>query len=265
MLKRDVTLTLMALGCGVLAFVLVLNFLKASAQQKSHYVIAVRSLSEGTIINSNDIILSKKPIKNINRRDVFLQLEDVIGGTVIKKVRNGEIIRRFNVKRKTLIVQRAADEPPEETAVSLPIPKGMRAFTVSSREINNVPDLLNVGNYVDLLGNVPNYEGLIEMRTILRGAQVLSIHLKDNTDIRSITLSLTPVETEVVMKAIGRGKIRIIVRPDIVGEKVDRAVWESAEIIRGVDKQKKYRFTLSSPKEKSLKEPASNHTYETEP
>ena len=126
-----------------------------------------------------------------------------------------------------------------QSSSPLPIPAGMRALTLSEKNIENFPDLLEAGNYVDVLGLAPNYEGQLDLQTIVRGAQVLIFDKKEGLETKSMTLALTPTGAEVVSKATAHGKIRLILRPD-GGEKnvIPLTGAGLTEVIRGVDKDK---------------------------
>jgi hypothetical protein len=125
---------------------------------------------------------------------------------------------------------------------SLPIPQGMSALSLTPNELENIPDFIKVGLYVDLLGIAPNYSGKLELQTIVRSAQVLSVKKGEKGSTQSITVALSPVAVEVVSKAIAEGKIRIIPRPD-AGERAVLRMGDPGvtEVIRGVTKQKSVR------------------------
>ena len=122
---------------------------------------------------------------------------------------------------------------------SMSIPTGMNALTLSPKEIDNVPDLLTTGNYIDILGIAPDYKGGKDLQTIVRSAEVLSVEKTKDKGVQSITVALSSVGAEVVAKAMEEGKIRMLLRPD-GGEKSVFKVGEMsfAEVIRGVKKEK---------------------------
>lgn len=122
---------------------------------------------------------------------------------------------------------------------SIPIPTGMSALTLSPKEIENVPDHLATGNYIDILGIAPDYKGEKDLQTIVRSSEILSIEKTKEKGIQSITVALTSVGAEVVAKAMAEGKVRMVLRPD-GGEKSVFQMGEMgvAEVIRGVKKEK---------------------------
>ena len=173
MQKRDLNILMIAIVCGVLAFVFVMSFLKKSA----------------AISNSSLATVSK----------------------------------------------RGPSGP-------LPIPNGMSALTLSSKEIENTPDLVSIGSFLDILGVVPNYEGKMELQTIVRSAQVINLDKKAESGINSFTIAISPIGAEVVSKAMAQGKIHLILRPE-EGEKgvLQFGGVGFTEVIRGVDKDKSMR------------------------
>ena len=170
--KRDLTILVIAVVSGLLAFLLVLNLFKRPASQRQ---------------------------------------------SVVRKIGSG----------------------------SLAVPQGLRAFTLSTKELESIPPALKAGDYMDVLGMAPNYEGAPELQTIIRSAQVINVEKpKDKSDqIESITLALTPVGTEVVMKAKTQGKIQLVLRPEHdQGDPYQLGNVGLTEVIRGVNKEKNVRM-----------------------
>ena len=125
---------------------------------------------------------------------------------------------------------------------SLPIPAGMSALTLSDKNVENFPDLLEVGGFVDILGTVPDYQGKMELQAIIRSAQVITLdRTKEDQLIRSINVALTPAGAEVVSKAMANGKIRLILRPEQAEKSVVSLGAGVTEVIRGVEKDKNAR------------------------
>ena len=123
---------------------------------------------------------------------------------------------------------------------TLPIPSGMRALTLTANEIDNLPAMLETGSYVDILGVLPNYEGKMELQTIVRSTQVINLKKRENSGIESLTVTLSSVGAEVVTKAMAQGKLHLVLRPDS-GEKgvLQMSGMGFTEVIRGVEKEKK--------------------------
>lgn len=127
---------------------------------------------------------------------------------------------------------------------SIAVPAGMRAFTLSTKELESIPPALKAGDYMDVIGTAPNYEGSPELQTIIRSAQVINVEKpKDKDQIESITLALTPVGTEVIVKAKTQGKIQLVLRPEHdQGDPFQLGNVGLTEVIRGVNKEKNARM-----------------------
>ncbi len=234
LVRRDIIILAIAIICGLLAFVIVANILKKSAQIKHQFVAAAKPLAKGQLIESTDLVISK-PIESANPTNFFLQLQDVAGNEVIGDIVQGELVQRTKVRKPQPVVP--APSPTPVKNISLPVPPGKRAFAMAAVEIENLPEDLKVGNFVDILGSVATFEGSREMRTVIRGAQVISIDRKDNSEIKSVTTALTPTGAEMVAKTMTQGKLRFIVAPDDSQAGVMALEQGAIEIIRGVDKE----------------------------
>ena len=164
MLKRDTIIMVTAVVCGILAFVLVANFLNKSAAAKQAFVVAGRNIPAGQIISEEDLTMSA-PMQSKVSNDLFTQVQDALGNQAVGPISIGSLVYRSKVNRA--YTQTGAG--PE----SLPIPPGMRAMTIAAREIDGMPERLGVGTYLDILGMALNYEGvkeLLQFDARLRGA-----------------------------------------------------------------------------------------------
>lgn len=232
MIKRDAIILVLAILSGAAAFVMVFNFLNEAAQPKREFVLAKVAIAQGKEITREDLALSK-PLKNTDAKNLFLQLDDVVGRNALEEIPKGTLIDRSKLKLK---------EPPLPVLPkksALPIPEGMRALTIGAGDIIGMPDLLEIGNYIDVLGTVLTSTGLRELKTILYGAQVISMEGGEGVPIRSITLAVNPNETPVLIESMGQGKIRVIVRPDQGERYLYQSEIGSMEVIRGTSREKK--------------------------
>ena len=144
----------------------------------------------------------------------------------------------LRINKKTVSGSLATTSPTAQNA-GLSIPAGMRALTLSEKNIENTPDSLTPGSYVDILGFVPDDQEKPELQTIIRSAQVIAMK-NDESGAKLLTMTLTPQGAEVVSKAMGNGKIRLILRPDRGENSVLSGNGSNLiEVIRGVDKEKK--------------------------
>ncbi len=246
MRRQDLVILVIAIVSALLAFVLIANYLKKAASPKLQVIVAAQLINRGHIIVPQDLALSK-PMENLNANDFFLQAADLLGMEALSAMTPGEPIYRSKVKY-TQRNEAAKADP------TFPIGEGLRALTLRAEEVDNLPDYFKSGSYVDILGNITNNDNQVELQTIIRGAQVISVSrmmellAKDKNlrledlPIRSFTLALDPMGIEVVTKAMQKGKIRVIVRPDNQQNEVLKVEGvQYTEIIRGIEKEKVMR------------------------
>jgi len=170
----------------------------------------------------------------MQKRDIFVLLIAVTCGVFA-------FILVINLLKRPM----ASQSPVTSTAAkvqpaSISIPNGMSLLVLSSNEIDNLPDLIVAGSYVDIIGIAPNYAEKMELQTIVRGAQVTKLEdKKEEPGVKSIMVALSPAGAEVVSKALTQGKLRLTLRPDN-GEKgvLQNSSPGFIEVIRGVEKEK---------------------------
>lgn len=240
MLKRDMIIMTMAVGSGLVAFVLIANFLNKSATPKQTFVVAARNIPAGQIIAEEDLTMSQ-PMQSKVSNDLFTQAQDALGNQAVDQISSGSLVYRSKVNRA--YTQTQTDAGPQ----SLPIPPGMRAMTIAAGEFDGMPERLGVGAYLDILGMAPNYEGVKELQTIIRAAQILSLEKTADSQMRSITIAVSPLGAIVITKAMENGKLHLVVRPDGGKLGVAQGSVGFTEIIRGVEKEKSTKFTGTRP------------------
>ncbi len=106
----------------------------------------------------------------------------------------------------------------EDLPQVLPVPLGKRAVTVAVDEVVGVAGFVMPGTHVDVVGTL-DVEGQAVTRVILQRILVLAIaqdaKRKDDPEakiVSSATLAVTPQESQVLILAADRGKIRLAMR-----------------------------------------------------
>lgn len=232
-MKKEHVVILIAVGSGLLATILVFNFLKSARQVTGRFIVAQVAISKGQLIQEQDLRLSKV-LKKSETGNLFLDVQDVIGQTARKNISAGNLIYRSDVGRQ----EAKSAEVPQKRALA--IPKGMRGLTLSRDNITNIPDLLDIGSYVDVVGLTDPYSQ--EVSTILVSRQVISINpLNNESPIESVTLAVMPDEAEKALEAASIKRLQLLVREDRVEQRPFEASMGSVEIIRGVQKEGAFR------------------------
>ena len=215
-----------------MATILVFNFLKAARQVEGRYVIARTNISKGDLIQEQDVGLSNI-LKKVDAKRLFHEVEDVVGQRALEDISQGSLIYRSKVTRRE--VKTPTPSAPQKKA--LPIPAGMRALTLSRQNIINIPDLLNIGSYVDIIGLTPGEDEQKEMHTLVSSCQVISISPLDGSAIESVTVAVMPNEAEMVLQSATLKQLQLLVREDRAEQRMFEAPRGSVEIIRGVQKE----------------------------
>ena len=239
--KRDVLIIIIAIVSGAFAFLLILGVMNGSSNSKMQFVVASQAIAKGQVIQINDLVLSR-PMVQKNASSLFLKTQDVVGNTALEAIPKDALIDRSQV---TPVRQEA---PVVEQELSLPLLEGKRALTLTSKEVENVPDVLKAGNRVDIMGVAANYEGSREMQTIVSGVLVLSVEKKDGSEIKSFTVAMSPQAAVAVAKIMTNSKLTLAFRPDTGSEIVEELTMVGyTQIIRGVDKEKNVNADKITP------------------
>lgn len=246
-MKRDTMVLVVALACGVAAFGLIFNFLKQANAPQTQFVIAKENLPKGKILAAEDLTVSP-PMKNIPREKYFTQINELIGMRLEKDTFKNDMIERSLVQRIQIAAAKLLPQAAPEK--SLPVPPGQRALTLGLQDIENVPNTMTPGDYVDILGNVVLSNSQREIRTILYAVAVIGIQRtpavivspdgqqREKSPVESVTLALLPAQVETVLNASKLGKMRLVVN----SREGNQSAWSnvgSIEIIRGVLKERK--------------------------
>jgi pilus assembly protein CpaB len=180
-----------------------------SAKPQTTKVVAAKDvLRAGTQLSADNVALIDWP-QNITLQGSYTKIEDVVGRPLIQPV--------------------AANQPILESSLALPgsglgltvrIPEGMRAISVSSNAVVGVAGFLYPGSHVDVLVTYrpPDEQNPIT-QTVLQNVEVLSAGQKIEADpqgkpetVGVVTLLLNPVDSEKLVLATSQGTIHFVLR-----------------------------------------------------
>jgi Flp pilus assembly protein CpaB len=224
-----------ALICGLAAFGLIFNFLKAASAPKNQFVITQKDLNKGKILSAEDLTLSD-PIPNVPAQSHYTQLHEALGMEMQQDLAKGSLLNRGMVKKPKELPKAEVIQDVEE--IVLPVPPSMRALTFNLSEMENIPQLLKGGDYVDILGTILVSRREREVRTVLRGVLVLSVSRNERKQAETVTIALYPPQVESLLNASKMGKMRLV----ITQKPADNADWAnmgSIEVIRGIQRERK--------------------------
>jgi Flp pilus assembly protein CpaB len=237
-MKRDTLVLVVAVLCGLAAFSLILNFLKQASQPKAQYVITRAEIAAGSILKPEDLTLSE-PLANIPVSQHYTQMYEVIGMEALQDLPQNHLVGRADLKKPEIKVVAAPSVVPEVKDIVLPVPEGLRALTLDMQEMENIPNNLKGGDYIDILGTIIFGNNQKEVKTILRGVLVLSAQKsQDQKQIMSFSVALHPTQVETILNASKFGKMRLV----ITQKPTDNTIWSgmgSIEVIRGIQRERK--------------------------
>lgn len=251
-MKRDTLVLIIAVACGLAAFGLIFNFLKQASIPPAQIVVAKAGVPKGKVLTAEDLTISA-PIKNVAREKYFTQINDLIGMRAENDIPAGGMIDRGIVKKFQAAIAQIV--PQAKVEQDLPVPPSMRALTLGAQDLDNIPNALSPGDYVDILGNVVLNNNEREVRTILYAVSVIGIqrlpgqpvpaNVPQGTlvsgargPVERVTIALLPAQVETVLNASRLGKMRVVIN----SREGNQSAWAnvgSIEIIRGVTKERK--------------------------
>jgi pilus assembly protein CpaB len=170
-------------------------------------VVAAMDIPYGTKVTGRHLRITDLPPENVPA-GAFQDLEIIEGMVAKVEVSKGEV----------LLQSRFADHETGSTLAAL-VSKNMRAVTVRVDDVVGVAGFLLPGNRVDVLATkTDRRSNRATAETILRDIKVLAVDQTAATDtnepiiVRAVTLELSPVQSENLLKAKEEGKIQLTLR-----------------------------------------------------
>lgn len=206
LLGRNPLVLVLAIGSGIAAFILALNFVdsgKPVPQAKANFVVtAVKDIQFGSLIRDGDVDLLPAPV-NTDLKRMFSLKEEVVGKVSRRNILKGEAIKRLDILAEG------------DNLASL-IPRGYRAMTIPVPLASNIQQLLQIGNRVDVILTYEASRGVIQSITLIENARVIGISKPKEagrgSDEMDITLAVTPEGAQTLAYAMKRGKLNVAIR-----------------------------------------------------
>ena len=212
------------------------------ATNMSPVVVAAANIPAGSKVEATQLKVVQLPTDAVPQGS-YAKPQELVGQVAQQSVYAGEIILKTRI----------AQSPPGSPLAAL-IPKGKRAITIPVNVVAGVAGFVLPGSRVDILANTGG-----QPKTILQDMKVLAINQSTKADkdeavvVSAVTLEVTPVQAEIVAKAMRSGGLQLTLRnprdetqtamaePKEKKEKMADALAEkprdsllSIEIIRGV-------------------------------
>ena len=237
MVKKNFMVLMIALMCGLAAFVLIFNYLKQVSNPAKSFVVSQKKIEAGKKIEKKDIGYSA-PLKNISPKEYFLQADDVINLIATEEIPANKLLKRSWVKREEIAPENEGAEDPKK----MEIPQGKTGVLMYAKDMNNLPPNLQVGSRIDLLANrKPVSGGAIKTTKSAQAATIIEITKNDKGVPESFLLAVTPQESEKIFSAMasGGGKFRVALSSGVASLEAIVPDLSSVEIIRGLKVEKK--------------------------
>lgn len=225
--KRVIIILSVAVLCGLLASIVVVRYVRKQEQLASAGRIELRPV----VIAANDIpIGTRLTAAVVAKRDwprsgvpqgASSDPEEVLGRLV-----KGEIARGEPILEQRLFPKDLSGAP---GIMSVMVPPGKRAMAVGVNEVIGVSGFILPKDRVDVIATRTDQAMSKSTETILQNVEVLAVGKrleqegKQNIEVPTVTLAVTPEEAERLALALNEGKIHIVLRPIMDPHKVHLA------------------------------------------
>lgn len=215
--KRLILALAGAVVCGLLGVLLVTRYLSqvsAFTKDLGNVVVAKQEIPLGAKITADQLTLASIPNGSVPE-GVFRKIDQVVGRVAIQAIGVRETITGMKLA-------------PEGTGggLSAVIPEGYRAITVKVDDVVGISGFVMPGSYVDVVAVITptvregvQSEGPIS-KIVLQRIKVLASgpkidspeNQREPTNVKAVTLMVTPEEAEKLVLAANEGKLQLVMR-----------------------------------------------------
>lgn len=196
-------------------------------------VVASVKIPYGLVIDETHVKLRQVP-KGNSPSGAFTEMESVVGTISRTEIYPGEVI----------IKDRVVANGGGSTLAAM-ISPNKRAITVRVNDVVGVAGFLLPGNRVDIISTKKKNDKVVS-DTILRNIKVLAVDQTASTDknepivVRSVTMEMTPGETEEVTAATKQGSLQLTLRNPTQEKEVEKVIAEKPKkVVKRVAKKRK--------------------------
>lgn len=215
--KRLIIALTGAVLCGLLGVMLVTRYLasvQAFAKDLGNVVVAKREIPLGGKITAEDLALASIP-NGSAPEGAFRKVEQVVGRVAITPIGVRETITNLKLAPEGV-----------GAGLSAVIPEGYRAMTVKVDDVVGVSGFIMPGSFVDVVAIIvpltqqgAEAKGPIS-KIVLQNIKVLASGAKIDspedqrqpTDVKAVTLQVTPEQAEKLVLAANEGKLQLVMR-----------------------------------------------------
>jgi pilus assembly protein CpaB len=214
--KRVILIFAVALVCAVLASVLVVRYVRTREEEARRtrvdlqpVVVATGDLAIGTRVEAGVVAKRDWPKTGVPEGTVS-EPEAVVGRLVKGEIARGEPILDHRLFPKDLTGAPGI--------MSLIVPSGKRAMAVGVNEVIGVSGFILPKDRVDVIATKTDQGASKSTETILQNIEVLAVGKrveqvgKENIEVPTVTMAVTPQQAERLARALQEGKIHIALR-----------------------------------------------------
>ena len=236
--KRLIIALAGAVVCGLLGVLLVTRYLSqvsAFTKDLGNVVVAKQEIPLGAKITADQLTLASIPNGSMPE-GVFQKIDQVVGRVAIQPIGVRETITNMKLA-------------PEGTGggLSAVIPEGYRAITVKVDDVVGISGFVMPGSYVDVVAVITptvregvQSEGPIS-KIVLQRIKVLASgpkidspeNQREPTNVKAVTLMVTPEEAEKLVLAANEGKLQLVMRNYSDDEDADTKGSNKNTLLRG--------------------------------
>lgn len=169
-------------------------------------VVAIKKINAESTLAATDVTLEVIP-KRLVPANALHKTSDVVGR-----------VNRFDLFPRDPLMDGKLYPAGSSGGLSFTIPPGKRAVAVAVDEVIGVAGFIKPGSRVDVIGAMEQ-EGRKSAKVVLQNIQVLAVaQEREDADTRkaklvtSVTMAVSPTESEVLTLASEKGKIRLALR-----------------------------------------------------
>ena len=195
-------------------------------------IVATVKIPYGLSIDETHVKMRQVP-KGTSPSGAFTEMESVVGTISRTEIYPGEVI----------IKDRVVAHGGGSTLAAM-ISPNKRAITVRVNDVVGVAGFLLPGNRVDIISTKTKGKKVVS-DTILRNIKVLAVDQTASTDknepivVRSVTMEMTPSETEDVTAATKLGSLQLTLRNPTQEKEVKKVAVKPKKVVKRVAKKRK--------------------------
>lgn len=233
--RRMILIIGVALVCAVLASVLVVRYVRQREEEAKStrvdlqpVVVATGDIAVGTRLDATLVTVREWPKTGVPQ--AALSKPEAVLGRLVKR----EIARDEPILEHRLFPKDLGGTP---GIMSVIVPSGRRAMAVGVNEVIGVSGFILPKDRVDVIATKTDQGANKSTETILQNIEVLAVGKrveqvgKENVEVPTVTMAVTPQQAERLALALQEGKIHIALRSIMDSQVADLATTTRAAAV----------------------------------